>query len=187
MALTRDTTLPISPLVHLINGGRAATLMPFVCKASEAYRIGDVVALASGAADAVGDAGGITAATILGVAVQAKTAGGTVSSTDTVILALALPGQCFTGSLVGGAATDHTPNATPATEQAFVTLTDFIVGTDSYSTFQMLNAADTTTSAGANIFRFSDNQLRGQRFVLGMTTPVNPRMDFVFQSTFFMP
>jgi hypothetical protein len=86
MALTRDTTAPITPSALTDNGAAKTGLtLPFVCKASEAYRIGDIVVMASGLADAVDAAQ--TDATILGVAVQAKTAGAAVASSDTVLIA----------------------------------------------------------------------------------------------------
>jgi hypothetical protein len=190
MALTRDTTAPIIP-TDLTSGGssKTACTLPFVCKASEAYRIGDIVVLASGAADAVdtAQADGV----IIGVAVQAKTAGAAVASSDTVFIACALPGASFTGSLVGGAATDHTPSATTATAQGVIQgIYDTVLGTDAYSAFILINQADTTGGGVGSIaqiipIRYSDQQLRGQKFVLGVQTLLNPRVDFVFRTSYF--
>lgn len=186
MALTRDTTAPIVPTVVTGAGGVSKTSMivPFVCKANEVFLIGDVVVLASGVADAVDAAQ--TDGTILGVAVQAKTAGAAVSSSDTVNIALALPGASFSGSMTGAAGTaDHTPNATAATEAAFCKASvDTVRSLDAYNGYLVLDGAD-VTGGQCQVFRFSDQQMRGQKFVLGQTTPLNPRVDFVFRCSFF--
>lgn len=182
MALTVDTTAPIVPMASATSGGMTCTLAEIVCKASEVYRVGDIVVMASGLADRVDAAHADDV--ILGVCVQAKTAGSAVSSDDTIKLALAFPGQIFTGSMVGGAATNHTPNATAATEAAFLIGTrETVLGTDSYSAFVMLNSAVATGQCA--VFRYSQSQMRGQTFKLGQTTPVNPRVDFTFRNSFF--
>jgi hypothetical protein len=190
MALTRDTTAPITPSALTDNGAAKTGLtLPFVCTASEAYRIGDIVVMATGAADAVDTAQ--VDGVILGVAVQAKTAGAAVASSDTVLIACAIPGTAFSGSLVGGAATDHTPSATAATAQGVIqALYDTVLGTDAYSAFILINVADTTGGGVSNIaqirpLRYSDQQLRGQKFVLGVQTLLNPRVDFVFRTSYF--
>lgn len=187
MALTSGTTTPIVP-APFGGGGNAQTahVMAISCKASEAFRVGDIVVLASGVADAVDTAQ--SDGVILGVALQAKTAGATVSSTDTVQLALALPGAFFQGSLVGGAATDYTPSATPATAAADIvgTTTDTVLGTDAYSAFILINQAD-TTGGQIRLIRFSPNQMRGQTFALGSQAILNPRVDFVFRCSVFQP
>jgi len=185
MALTRDTTAPITPSALTDNGAAKTGLtLPFVCKASEAYRIGDIVVMASGLADAVDAAQ--TDATILGVAVQAKTAGAAVASSDTVLIACALPGTAFTGSMTGAAGTaDHTPNATTATEQAFCKASvDTVLSLDAYNGYIVLDGAD-VTGGQCQVFRFSDQQLRGQKMVLGAVLPLNPRVDFTFRTSFF--
>jgi hypothetical protein len=184
MALTRDTTQPIVPSALGMGGMvQSAHVMDFVCKASEVYRIGDIVVLASGLADAV-DAAQADGA-ILGVALQAKTAGSSVSSNDVVKLACAFPGACFTGSMTAGAATDHTPSATAATEQAFCkSSVDTVLGTDSYTGYLLLDGTD-VVGGQCQVFRFSKSQLRGQTFTLGSTLPLNPRVDFVFRCSYW--
>lgn len=187
MALTQGTTAPICPAPFNMGGSaQTAHVMAIPCKASETYRIGDIVVLASGVADAVDAAQ--TDGTILGVAIQAKTAGGTVSSTDTVQLALATPGTFFQGSLVGGAATDLTPSATPATAAALAlaTTTDTVLGTDAYSAFLLIDQTD-TSGGQIRMIRISPNQMRGQTFTLGSQVIKNPRMDFVFRCSAFQP
>lgn len=185
MALTRDTTAPITPTAMTGAGSasKTGTTIPFICLANETFRVGDVVIINAGRADAADTAQ--TDDRILGVAVQAKTAGATTASSDTVLIACALPGESFSGSMTAGAATDHTPSATPATEAAFLAATvDTVLGTDAYTGYLLVNGADTTDGQLA-VYRFSDQQLRGQKFVLGVQTPLNPRVDFVFRNSFF--
>ena len=69
MAITAGTTSQIIPSVATGGGtAQSATIVFFSCKASEAFRVGDIVVMASGVADAVDAAQ--TDSTILGVAMQ---------------------------------------------------------------------------------------------------------------------
>lgn len=183
MALTRGTTAPLAPASGSSGGTRqSACIMEFPCKASEAYRVGDVVVLATGAADAVDTAQ--TDGAILGVALQAKTAPATAVFSNRIQLACALPGAMFSGSFTAGAATDFTANtaASIGTTGAVAYIT--VLGTDTYSAFLLIDSA-TTTNGQCRVLRYSLGQFNGATFAYASTTIINPRVDFCFRSSAF--
>lgn len=184
MALTRGTTAPIAPASGTGGGTRMSPcIMEFPCKASEAYRVGDIVVLASGAADAV-DAGQADGA-ILGVALQAKTAPATAVFSNRIQIACAIPGAMFTGSFITGAATDFTANTAASIGTTGAVAYDTVLGTDAYTGYLMIDSAD-TTGGQCRVIRYSLAQFNGATFAYASTTIINPRVDFCFRSSVFL-
>lgn len=185
MAFTVGTVIPIAP-ASLSTGGmrQSACIMGFPVLAAQAYRIGDIVSLVGGLADAIDAAQGD--GTILGVTMAAKPAIAAPLFSDQILLACALPGAMFAGSLGTGAATDFVANTAASIGTGAVIGYDTILGTDAYSLFLHIDQAD-VTGGQCRPIRYSDAQLRGQTFVFASTTIINPRVDFCFRSSVFQP
>lgn len=180
MALTKGTTTYLQPYGQS-GVGKSGTILSFPAKSSDAIRKGDIVVLASGVADPV-DAAQADGA-ILGVALNAK-ASGTYDYTDQVLVACALPGALFEGSLTGGAATDYTANAAAAMT---ATTHDTILGTDSYTGYLLIDQTD-TAGGQLRLLLYSPTQMGGKTFtVFGNTNVVNPRVIFCFRTSAFQP
>lgn len=186
MALTVATTSPIAPASFGGGGGKqTACIMEFACKASEAFAVGDIAVLASGVADNV--ASDQADGAILGVCLQAKTAGGTVLFTDRIQIAAALPGAMFSGNFVGAAGTaDYTANAATGIGTTGAVAYDTVAGSVAPETWLLIDSAD-TTAGNCRVLRYSDNQRNGKTFIFGGTVIVNPRVDFCFASSAFQP
>ena len=182
MALTVGSVAPIVPC-PIGKGGTAQSgvLADFWCNA-DVFRVGDIAVLASGLAARVNN--GHSDAVIIGVAAMPKATATT--ATSKVMLALALPGALFTGSLIGTTATDISMSATAATAAASLSAAanDTVLNTDTYAPFICIDEG--SSNGQIRCVRFSDAQMRGVSYVLGATM-VNPRVDFVFRSSAYQP
>jgi hypothetical protein len=122
---------------------------------------------------------------ILGVAVEAVAGDATVDFEDQVLLAAALPGALFYGSMITAAATNYTANAA-----ADITATthDTILGTDAYAAFLHIDEADVAGGGQLRLLTFAKEQMRGLNFTaFGNTVIVNPRVLFCFRTSAFQP
>jgi len=204
MALTTGTTQPFT-FSGLSRGGThsSGVILDFPVTASDTYKVGDIVTLASGVAHtldtAQGDAVILGIAMPKGVAFQATNAlhtqqvmGATVDFPDKILVGVALPGTIFEGNLVAGAATNYTANTAVI---AGANPLDTVLGTDTYAAWLHINTADTTgggatSIAQINVLRYCNTQLHKTTltpttFTFTTTNVVNPRVDFVFRTTYF--
>lgn len=173
MAITVGTTDRIRP--YSSSGGKAPGVqVPMLMANSEVITIGDVIVFSTGkVADGNTDP---TQDTIVGVAMENKTAAASAGVDDIINVALAMPNQVFVGSLVGGATTDQT---------------GFTMGTHNDADFDLIEltveaypAIDVADTAGdVYIIGPAIQQFRGAR--LNLTTVVNPRVYFMFERTVF--
>jgi len=201
MALTKGTTWPIAPTALSSGGNRQGPcLMTFPVLASETYKPGGIVVLASGLADSVdaGQSDGVVLGVCMpkGLAFQTTDAlhtqqspGATVDFPDKVLVALALPGAFFAGNVTIGAATNYTANTATIIGTAQM---DSILGTDAWTGYLLINSS--ITNAGQiRLIRYNEQQVNkttGSPISFpsfGNTDIVNPRVDFVFRCSAFQP
>lgn len=180
MALTQGTTAPIIPYGGRGGTSQAATVLSVPYTSSNAIKKGDILVLTSGLA--ISGNNNQSDATVLGVAMEAKASTAGLVFKDQVLIAAALPGALFSGSFVGGAATDYTANTVTHINGRH----DSVLGTDAYSAFILVDQS-TTATGQLNVFQFANEQLNGNTFTFSGTTIKNPRVIFSFRSSIFQP
>lgn len=171
MAVTAGTTGPIVPFSTGGNGKSAIVTGYYAVAASQTVAVGDVLTFSAGKVSVNNAA----TSAIVGIAMNAKTTGGSPTDADIVEVAMALPGSLFVGSFVTDVNTDETAPA----------YADLIAGTAAnFKDLAELNGYPVIINASVNdiceLLFFARDQFRGLNFKSGASGTVNPRIVFRF-------
>lgn len=190
MAYTVGTILPITPWSSDSGGKSPDNVLAFPLTTATAYKLGDVVVIASGLCAV--DNTVPTAGTVLGIVFNPHAAVTTPPDSDTLQVCVAIAGQMFEATMVGTSSslTDYTSPAftdlySSGASALFNIQQDTTVGAPGYAIIDKANGGGAAGCQFATI-AFSRSQPKGISMKTGASSLViNPRVVGILSNTVF--